>query len=100
MISVTAGSPLVRVPVLSSTTTSTFPANSKASASRIIIPFSAALPVPTIMAVGVAKPSAQGQAITKTATALIKAKLKDGAGPQINQIINEAIESNKTTGTK
>ena len=30
------------------------------------MPFSAARPVPTIIDVGVAKPSAQGQAITKT----------------------------------
>ncbi len=38
------------------------------------IPFSAPLPVPTIIAVGVAKPSAQGQAITITAVNAIKAK--------------------------
>ncbi len=32
------------------------------------IPFSAPLPVPTMMAVGVARPRAQGQAMTSTAT--------------------------------
>ena len=36
----------------------------------IIIPFSAALPVPTIIATGVAKPKAQGQEITSTLIAL------------------------------
>ena len=36
----------------------------------ISIPFFAALPTPTITAVGVAKPIAQGQEITKTAIAL------------------------------
>ena len=40
-----------------------------ATPSRIKIPFSAPSPVPTIKAVGVASPRAQGQAITKTAMA-------------------------------
>ena len=33
------------------------------------MPYAAPLPVPTMMAVGVARPSAQGQEITKTETA-------------------------------
>jgi len=49
---------------------------SKASAFFIRIPFSAPLPVPTIMAVGVANPNAHGQAMIKTATKLTNAKLK------------------------
>ncbi len=99
-ISVTAGSPRVNVPVLSSTTVSILPASSNASASRMIIPFSAALPVPTIIAVGVARPSAHGQATTSTATAFIRANSKAGSGPQKNQSKNEIIEMAKTTGTK
>ena len=40
------------------------------AADLIKIPFSAALPVPTIIATGVAKPKAQGQEITSTLIAL------------------------------
>jgi hypothetical protein len=45
-------------------------ASSSASASLIRMPCRAATPVPAMMAAGVARPSAQGQAITSTATAL------------------------------
>ena len=43
--------------------------------------FSAPLPVPTMMAVGVARPRAQGQAMTITATKLSRARLKTGSSP-------------------
>ncbi len=66
---VTTGQPSVTVPVLSSTTVSTFRICSKATASFIKICDSAPLPIPTIKAVGVASPKAHGQAITKTDTA-------------------------------
>ena len=56
------------VPVLSSTTTSSLCAVSSAAPSRMSTPFSAPLPVPTMIAVGVASPRAQGHAITSTAT--------------------------------
>ena len=72
IISVTSGSPLVIVPVLSKTTKSTLPVSSKAEAFLNKIPFLAPLPDPTIMATGVASPSAQGQAITKIDIALDK----------------------------
>ena len=45
-------------------------ASSSACASLIRMPWRAATPVPAMIAVGVARPSAQGQAITSTATAL------------------------------
>ena len=64
------GRPSVSVPVLSKATTRTACASSSASASLIRMPWRAATPVPTMIAVGVARPSAQGQAITSTATAL------------------------------
>ena len=64
------GWPEVRVPVLSKATVLTACARSSASASLIRMPCCAATPVPTIIAVGVARPSAHGQAITNTATAL------------------------------
>ncbi len=61
---------MVSVPVLSITTVVSLWAVSSASPPRIKTPFSAPLPVPTMMEVGVAKPRAQGQAIIKTATKL------------------------------
>ena len=61
------------VPVLSSTTARTRPARSSASLFLNRIPYSAPLVVPTMIAVGVARPSAHGQAMTSTATALIMA---------------------------
>ena len=74
-ISVTAGLPRVTVPVLSSTTVPTLRRFSSASALLNRMPISAPLPVPTIMATGVARPSAHGQLITSTATAEVSASL-------------------------
>ena len=71
--SVTRGLPSVIVPVLSSTTASSLCAVSSAAPSRMSTPFSAPLPVPTMIAVGVASPSAQGHAMTSTATKLSSA---------------------------
>ena len=65
---VTSGRPSVTVPVLSRTTVSIFLAVSMLSASLISMPFSAPFPMPTIMAVGVASPSAHGHAIISTVT--------------------------------
>ena len=67
--SVKTGLPLVIVPVLSRTTVVIEPARSSDSPDLYKIPFCAPLPDPTITAVGVAKPIAQGQAINNTATA-------------------------------
>jgi len=72
--SVTSGFPLVRVPVLSKITAVTFSATSRASAFFIRIPSSAPFPIPTVNAVGVARPKAQGQATTRTAMSVVKAK--------------------------
>ena len=72
---VTAGLPRVRVPVLSRTMASIRRACSRASPPRMRMPYSAALPVPTMMAVGVARPRAQGQAMISTAMAVL-----DGEG--------------------
>ena len=66
---VTSGLPSVIVPVLSSTTVSTRCAVSRASPDFTSMPFSAPLPVPAIIATGVASPSAQGHDITRTAIA-------------------------------
>ena len=66
-MSVTLGSPLVIVPVLSRAAIVIFPASSSDDAVLKSIPFFAPTPLPTMMATGVASPSAHGQLITNTA---------------------------------
>jgi hypothetical protein len=58
--------PVVRVPVLSNKTAVILWAVSRVGPPLMRIPFEAPIPVPTITAVGVANPKAQGQAITIT----------------------------------
>ena len=65
--------PSVIVPVLSRATAFILCAISRLSADFINIPCSAPLPVPTIIATGVASPKAHGQDITKTDIAIDKA---------------------------
>ena len=67
--SVTSGSPLVRVPVLSITTVSIRAEVSSAAAFLNSTPRRAPSPVPTMIAVGVARPSASGQVTTTTVMA-------------------------------
>ena len=62
------------VPVLSRTTVVVLPASSRATAVLKRIPFLAPTPLPTIIATGVASPSAQGQLITRTDIALASEK--------------------------
>ena len=64
IISSTSGFPMVIVPVLSNAAVSILPAFSNVSPFLIKIPNSAALPTPTVTAVGVARPNAQGHATT------------------------------------
>ena len=61
------GLPFVKVPVLSKIMLLIFEAISILSPPLNKTPFFAALPDATVITVGVAKPNAQGQAITKTA---------------------------------
>ena len=86
--SVTSGAPLVRVPVLSKTTVVSAPAVSRLSPPLIRMPFSAPFPVPTMTAVGVARPRAQGQAMIITATKLSRARFREGFGPKTAQTAN------------
>ena len=67
------GRPSVRVPVLSTISVSTLRRFSMAAASRNRMPLLAPRPVATMIDIGVARPSAQGQAMISTATALIRA---------------------------
>jgi hypothetical protein len=62
------------------------------------MPRRAATPVPAMMAVGVARPNAQGQAITSTATALISACSSPAPGQPQPTKVSTAMPS--TTGTK
>ena len=84
-ISVTFGVPFVMVPVLSSATIWTFPVSSSDTAVLNKIPFFAPSPFPTIIATGVASPSAHGQLITSTAIPL------DNAKPILCPAINHTI---------
>ena len=66
----TVAIPMVRVPVLSKATVSTAASRSRASAFRMRMPRAEARPQPTIIATGVARPMAHGQATSRTAMAL------------------------------
>ena len=72
MTPVTAMVPAVRVPVLSSTTTRTRRASSSARALFTRMPSSAPRPTEATSAAGIARPSAHGQATTRTATAALQ----------------------------
>ncbi len=96
--SVTVGVPLVTVPVLSSTIVSALRRVSSASALLKSTPISAPLPVPTMMATGVASPKAQGQEITTTATAAVSASLMLVVASIHTTKVSAAITS--TAGTK
>ena len=73
MRSLTSGQPAVRVPVLSKTTVVMPLIRSNTSPPFIRTPNEAAIPVPTMTAVGVARPKAHGQAITSVETPKLKA---------------------------
>ena len=96
--SVTEGCPEVIVPVLSSTMVSMECRVSRLSADFIRMPYSAAFPVPTIIATGVARPRAQGQEITSTAIALERANSK--VWPVAIQAIAVRTAITITVGTK
>ena len=64
------------VPVLSNTATFTFSDVSKVSPFLMRIPYSAALPTPTVTAVGVASPNAHGHATTNIEIIVVSANNK------------------------
>ena len=89
--------PVVTVPVLSNTTVSTRRVPCNTSAPLMTIPICAARPLPTINAVGVASPKAQGQAMINTATAAVKAC--EMSSPITHHTTNVAMEITITVGT-
>ena len=74
--------PVVTVPVLSSTIVSTRRVDSSTSGPLMRMPSWAPRPVPTSRAVGVARPSAHGQAMMSTATAAVNATVGALAGAE------------------
>ena len=75
----TCGLPSVSVPVLSTTSVSTFSMRSSASAFLISTPACAPRPTPTMIDIGVASPSAQGQAMISTRTRRRPARRRSAA---------------------
>ncbi len=64
------------------------------------MPCSAALPTPTITDMGVASPSAQGQAMISTVVALISMWVIRGSGPKLNQAMAATTAISMMVGTK
>ena len=89
--------PWVTVPVLSMTIVSRARVDSSTSGPLMTTPSWAARPEPTSSAVGVASPSAQGQAMTSTATAAVKAAC--GVCPVSSHPARVAADSARTMGT-
>lgn len=89
--------PEVSVPALSNITVLIAPSCSSAAAFLMRMPSSAPRPVPAIMAVGVASPSAHGQEITSTHTADFTANA--ALSPNTLHRTAVASESRMTSGT-
>ncbi len=95
----TFGLPSVSVPVLSTTSVSIFSMRSSASAFLISTPACAPRPTPTMIDIGVARPSAQGQAMMSTLTAATRPNAMRGSGPNQAQAPNAISATAMTTGT-
>ena len=93
------GFPSVSVPVLSTTSVSTFSMTSSASAFFTNTPAIAPRPVPTMIDIGVAKPNAHGQATISTATLFTIALAKRSSPPTAHQTANVTIAIAITAGT-
>src|ERR1700680_4039126 len=99
MIATTLGLPSVSVPVLSTTSVSTFSIRANASAFLISTPACAPRPTPTMIDIGVARPSAQGQAMIRTLTAATSPNAILGSGPNQAQAPKAMSAATITTGT-
>ena len=89
--------PVVMVPVLSSTIVSTARVDSSTSGPLIRMPSCAPRPVPTRIAVGVARPIAHGQATISTATAAVNAA--PAGCPAASHPVSVTTATAMTTGT-
>ena len=98
MASVTVIWPLVIVPVLSNTTTSIRPDDSSAWWPLMKMPSCAPRPQAATSAAGVARPSAQGQAMISTASPALNAR--SAAAPASSQPAKVTTAAMSTSGTK
>ena len=64
------------------------------------MPAAAPRPVPTMIDMGVARPSAQGQAMIRTETAARRAWARRGSGPARAHTRNVTAAASTTAGTK
>ena len=62
-------------------------------------PASAPRPTPTMIDMGVARPSAQGQAMMSTDTAATRPKVRRGSGPNMAQAAKARMATARTSGT-
>src|ERR1700719_3206445 len=99
MVVTTFGLPSVSVPVLSTTSVSILSMRSSASAFLIKTPACAPRPTPTMIDIGVASPSAQGQAMIRTLTAATRPNAIRGSGPNQTQAPKATTAAAITTGT-
>jgi hypothetical protein len=72
---------------------------SSATAFLMRTPISAPRPTPTMIDMGVARPSAQGQAMMRTLTAATRPNAKRGSGPKTDQAMKARIAITITSGT-
>ena len=93
------GLPSVRVPVLSTARVSTSRSTSMAAAFLNRTPAWAPLPLATMIDMGVASPSAHGQAMMRTATAETIACARRGSGPTESQSRKATAATRTTAGT-
>ena len=91
VLAATSGLPIVSVPVLSKITAVIFPAFSNATPSRIKMPRRAAALAPAMIAAGVARPIAHGQATIKTAAAMMKAVRRAGRRMRVPEKLREPV---------
>ena len=96
----TSGLPSVIVPVLSRTMVSMCRAASRLSALRMRIPSLAPRPMPTMIAVGVARPRAHGQAIISTVTAAMSPCSSPPWGRRMSHNTQVMRAMKTMTGTK
>ena len=95
-MSVTSGCPRVSVPVLSKIIAPTWEVSSSAVAFLNKMPFCAPSPVPIITAVGVARPSASGHAMTTTVIAMVNAQTNGvtSGGTKLRPSVNQPSSVN------
>src|SRR3546814_13780774 len=89
----------VQTCALPSSSVSTTAKRSNASAFLMSTPVRAPFPTPTMIDMGVANPSAQGQAMMSTDTAVTNAKAIDGGGAAKDQKTKASTATASTVGT-